>query len=333
MGLRERVVVGDQGFVEIRQRKHEGGPDKECGGPRSLDHCSLGKRTTGNGDGHGGRRAGERVVVGEQCEQRLLAECRVPGPAAQALQPLDGLVVERRLGQGIADERCLEEAFELGGGAGELVERLREDGDRLVAAKEGEVMAEQERGLGSPDRVAEQRVRLPQVLDRGVAAEQRLAGAKLEQQLGALGGRGRLGECAAKVRNGALRGTARARPARRLAEHRDHAWIAGAGCEQQLRGHPFGLCPGSFEQPRRPCMPAVALGRGQRLVDGRPDQRMHEPERRLRAQDVDPGERDRRLGGGLLLQVGERRRLRGIGVLAQDRHCLREPRRLRRETG
>ncbi len=182
-----------------------------------------------------------------------------------------------------------------------------------------------------PDRVVEQRVRLLQVLDRGVAADERLDGAELEQQLGALGRRGRLGERAAQIGDGALRGTARARPARGLAQHRDDARIAGAGCEQQVRRHPFGLCPGGFEQPRRPRVPAVPLGRGERLVDGRPDQRMHEPERRLRAQDVDPGERDGRLGGGLVVQVGERGRLPGIGVVAQDRHRPRQPRRLRRE--
>ena len=53
--------------------------------------------------------------------------------------------------------------------------------------------------------------------------------------------------------------------------------------------------------------------------------------RRLRAQYVDPRERINRLERRLLLQVGQRSCLAGIGVVTQDRHSLRERRRLRRK--
>ena len=172
-------------------------------------------------------------------------------------------------------------------------------------------MAEHERGLGPADRVVVQRMCLLQVLDRRVAADERFDRAELEQQLGAFRSRGRLGERTAKVCNGALRGAAGARSAGRLAQPSDDTWFARRGRAEQVRGDPFGLCPGSVEQPRRPRMPTVALGRCQGLVDRGSDQRMHEPERRLRAQDVDAGERSGGLGGGGVLQVPRARPLVG----------------------
>ena len=67
-------------------------------------------------------------MVGEQPEQPLLAEGRVPGPVADALQPLDGLEMEARLVKRVYDDCCFEQTLELGFSAAELVERLREDG-------------------------------------------------------------------------------------------------------------------------------------------------------------------------------------------------------------
>ena len=60
---------------------------------------------------------------------------------------------------------------------------------------------------------------------------------------------------------------------------------------------------------------------------------MDERQRRLRAQYVDPRERVDRLERRLLLQVGQRSCLAGIGVVAQDCNSLRERRRLRRKPG
>jgi hypothetical protein len=98
-----------------------------------------------------------------------------------------------------------------------------------------------------------------------------------------------------------------------------------------VRRHPFRLGPASLEQPRRPGVPAVALGRGQRLIDRRPDQRVDEPKRRLGAQNIHPGQRDRRLGGGLVLQARQLGCLVRLGFVAQDRHRPRQPGRLRRQ--
>ena len=100
-----------------------------------------------------------------------------------------------------------------------------------------------------------------------------------------------------------------------------------------MRGDPLRLGAGVGEETRRPCVPAVSRERLECFVDRRADQRMDEPERRLRAQHVDPCERGGRLGGGLLVQVGERRRLARVGVVAEDRDSLGERCRCRREAG
>jgi hypothetical protein len=58
---------------------------------------------------------------------------------------------------------------------------------------------------------------------------------------------------------------------------------------------------------------------------------MDELERWLRAQDVDPCEGLRPGRGSLLVQVRQRRSVKGIGVVAQDRDRLCEPPCFRRE--
>src|SRR5262245_10765191 len=106
---------------------------------------------------------------------------------------------------GVRDEPGLEETLELRVCAGELVERLGEDGVRLLAPQEKEELAaKEERDLASADGVGAQHTRLPQVLDRGVASHEGLGRAKLEQHVGALLGGGRLGDCTSKVCDGTL---------------------------------------------------------------------------------------------------------------------------------
>src|SRR5215471_19930652 len=74
-------------------------------------------------------------------------------------------------------------------------------------------------------------------------------------------------------------------------------------------------------------------GEGERLVDGRANNRVTEPPRRLRTQNVDACERARCVGGGLQVQAGERGRLAWIGVVAQDRDRLCKPPRFRWKAG
>ena len=83
-----------------------------------------------------------------------------------------------------------------------------------------------------------------------------------------------------------------------------------------MRGDPFGLGPGVAEENRRPRMPGFSLEGRECLVDGRANDRVNEPQRRLRAQDVGACERGRGVGGSLQVQAGERGRLARIGVVA-----------------
>ena len=175
-------------------------------------------------------------------------------------------------------------------------------------------------------------MRLAQVLYCGLV-HVRLGRAELEEQPCALRVRRRLLERAAKVGDGALRRHRGAGAAGSLAQRRDGLRICGRGTAQQVRGDAFRFRPGVGEQARGAGVSPVSLERCERLVDRRADEWMDERQRRLRAQYVDPRERVNRLERRLLVQVGQRSCLAGIGVVAQDRHSLREPRRLRRKPG
>jgi hypothetical protein len=172
---------------------------------------------------------------------------------------------------------------------------------------------------------------LTQVLYRGLAAHVRLGRAELEQHVAAFRVRRRLLERAAEVGDGALRGTARAGAAGCVAQRGDGLWIGGRRAAQKVRGDPlrFGSCLG--EEPRGARVCVLPLGRRELLVDGRPDQRVHELERRLGAEDVDPREGRGRVGDRPLVEAREQRRLAWVGVVAQDRDGVRERPRLGRE--
>jgi hypothetical protein len=92
-----------------------------------------------------------------------------------------------------------------------------------------------------------------------------------------------------------------------------------------VRGDPFRLGPRVAEETGRARMPDASLMRCDRLVDGGAKKWVDEPERRLRAQDVDPCERPRCLGSSLSVQLCQRRCVVGIGVVAEDRDSLRKP--------
>src|SRR4029450_13550234 len=101
---------------------------------------------------------------------QLPPRARAPGSAADAPESLDGLVVERRHEQVVVDEPALQQALEFGVGPGQPVQRAREDRIRLLAAEEQEeLVPEEQRRLCSTDRVVDQRPRLLQVLDGGLA--------------------------------------------------------------------------------------------------------------------------------------------------------------------
>jgi hypothetical protein len=183
--------------------------------------------------------------------------------------------------------RLTSRAFDLGLGAAELVERSGEDGIGLVGVGEDQRASEHEGRLPPADRVGEQRVRLLQVLDRAIAAQKGLRGAELGQELAAfLLGR-RLYEAPAQVGDGALRRAARGGSAGGVAQGRDDSWIAGRRCAQEVGGHPLWSCAGGVEELSRTGVARLALRRREGFIDGRPNERMDEPERRPFLQDVD----------------------------------------------
>jgi hypothetical protein len=160
--LGEGLVVDRQRLVEIRHRQDHAGREEGYGGKLRSDQRSTGERAARKRDGHSGGRARPRVVIGEQRYQRLLANGRVPRVVADAIEPLQGPGVEAPYVDRVGDEPRLEEALELGVGAGELIQCPGEGGVRLLVAKEEEKLAaKQELGLGSPHGVDDQRKRFP----------------------------------------------------------------------------------------------------------------------------------------------------------------------------
>ena len=171
----------------------------------------AGQRSARQGDGRDRGRAGPRIGEREQRQQHLLAEGRVAAAAADAFQAPEDFVLRPRPEEAGADHPGLQEALELGIAAAELVERVLENRDRLVEAMEVEELGSEQRGRFCPPfGIVDQPVRLSQVLSRGLAAQQRLGGAELEQQVRALRRDGRLGERPAEIRDCAVGSTARA---------------------------------------------------------------------------------------------------------------------------
>ena len=141
------------------------------------------------------------------------------------------------------------------------------------------------------------------MLDRGLAVDAGLCDAELEQQLVALGPVRRLSERAAKVGDGALRRTATARALRGCAQRRDDRWIPAGGTAQQMAGDALGIGRCVGEQARRVSVRGVSLDGRQPVVNRCAYEWMDEPERRLRAQHLDPCERVRRLGCALVVEA------------------------------
>jgi hypothetical protein len=180
--LGECVVVDRESVIQIRHCQHHAGRNEGVARHLRPYQRSPGKRAARKRDGDSGRRACPRIVIGEEREQDLLANGPVPGSPADTLKPPESGAVKLPHVHGVGDKPGLEETLELRVGAGEFIQRLGEDSVRLLAAEEEEEFAaEHEGGLGSADGVDGQRVRLPQVLDRSVAAHQCLGRAKFAQ--------------------------------------------------------------------------------------------------------------------------------------------------------
>ena len=151
----------------------------------------------------------------------------------------------RRREQVVGDDPRLEHARELGVGVAELLERRDEDRIGLLAPEEEELAAEQQCGLRAFRRVNGQVVRLAQVLDRRVAADQRLGRAELAQHVGAVRRGRRLGQCPPQVRHGALGRAARGGPPGGVAQRRDHLRVPPGALRRRCAATRSGSAPAS----------------------------------------------------------------------------------------
>ena len=131
-------------------------------------------------------------------------------------------------------------------------------------------------------------------------------------------------ESAAKVGHRALGRPAEAGPPRGLAQCRHDPRIPARWTAQEMGGDSLRLGPCIRQQLGGAAMCKVSLGRRECVVDGRPQQRVHESQVDLPAEHVVPRQRVRRRRSHLYIQTRERGRQTRISILAQDGDCLRE---------
>ena len=158
------------------------------------------------------------------------------------------------------------------------------------------------------DRVGQRGVGLRERLGGRRAAHELRRRAELERQRGAQLRRGRLGLRALQVRERRVGRAALDRDRRRLAQPLDDPRVAARRREHQLRRDPLRRRAEVDQQPRRPLVLEPAPRGGQLEVDRVADQRVHEAERLVGAQDLGPHQRVDRLRGRRLVDPGERRR-------------------------
>src|SRR5439155_10559422 len=125
----------------------------------SRDQRSVGQSSARERNGAGRGDAGPRVVVGEHRQQPLLADGLVAEPAADSFETLPRRVVQLRCEQAVRDQAGLEEPGEVGVCAVEVAGRLYVDRVRAFVAEQEKLAAEEQGGLGTADRIADQLMR------------------------------------------------------------------------------------------------------------------------------------------------------------------------------
>ena len=243
--------------------------------------------------------------------------------AQVAAAPLDGDVALR-----------LEAPAEVARVAGQRGEHLVGDAHRLPRrAREGEDLREHRGHPGPGRRVGERRVGLAQVPDGGRAVHEHLREPEIEQHGRApLLGR-RLGQRAGEQPDRRVRRAAGEGRAAGLVQQRGDVAVALRRDGEQLRGDLVGRRPERLEDPHRALVPQRALPERQLAVDGVAHERVHEAQRRVRAQDLRAGEDGGGAGQRGLVDLGQRRDRGQARALAQDGHRAGDRERLGRLPG
>jgi hypothetical protein len=211
-----------------------------------------------------------------------------------------------------------------------LDRRVRQPGRRRAAPLAGEEgrSGEHEGDLAALVRVGSGVVRLPQVLERGGAAGERLGQSELEQERGAVLGRRRLGQRAGEACGG-VGGIALAAGAGRGDSQRvGHPLLTTRRDRQKLRGHALGRGSRLRENPGGARVEQLALARRDVVVDRVAHEGVHEGELRIAAEYL----RVRELVGGagrvLDWDLRYERRRGDLGAVAEDGDGTHEPPRL-----
>jgi hypothetical protein len=102
--LVERLVVDLEHLVQICHGQHDRGHDERPAALCCLQEDLSGERPASDSDRDIGGHVGACVVIGEQPEQHLLADCGVRRLAADSFQPLDSEVVEAWLQERVEDQ-------------------------------------------------------------------------------------------------------------------------------------------------------------------------------------------------------------------------------------
>ena len=176
-------------------------------------------------------------------------------------------------------------------------------------------------------------VGLAQVLGGGRAARQRLDLAEVEQEPEPAFWRRRLVQRALQVAGGVVDRAAPERRHPRLVQQLRHLRVSAPRRVHQLARDLVQRGAGAAQHAGRAGVQELALPQRQALVDGVADERVHEPGRRFRAQDLGAGERGHRAGDLRLVEprdTGDRRQVRS---LPQHRDRAGDARRLAGQPG
>ncbi len=215
---------------------------------------------------------------------------------------------------------------------GQALARLaRHVGGLLRAADEQQDPRQRVRGGRRQLGLGERPARLVQVRRGGLAVGPRLGEAELKQHARLRLRIEWLLDHPAEVRDGALGRSAGRCGGAGVGELLGDPGLPARRRREELRGDLLGRGAGVVHQLRRSTVLELALGRRDALVDGGPDERVGEPQRRAGAEDLGVGEPagdPRDVVDLVAAEGGDRGQL---GAIADDRHRARHLGRLRRQ--
>jgi hypothetical protein len=330
----ERRIRGLHGIVSIRigedERGHQEGWDRIL----LFEEEPAGECLSGPGRRLARSSAGAGIEVRHCRQQHPGAEIVSRHSLPSAGQVLEGKRIQARIHDRLAEHARLELAGQAALRPAQLLESARPHVEGLApGTRLSKGSGEHDGDLCARDRVVEQAEHLLEMCRGSATADQPLHGPELEQHGRAVFLGRRLCECATKIGNGAVDGTARERLPGGVLQRRDHPWLASWAGMQKLCCDERRLCLHLPQHSSCSCVCLHTFDGGDRRVDCRAHDGVHEPEGRVGSQQVEARELLGRRRRRRLVELGERGGVAWVGVVAENRDGPRDCRSLGRDPG